>query len=268
MTAVSVTELQSPTLLAGSTSAVPRVFQSVVLLAEGPPQARRVRDHQSAVLVACKSNAQPKDYGTAVLVSWRTGAAEDPTQRAWGFTFDGHPFYALTLGEQGTVVYDLLTGQWSQFQTEGLPGWNMELGLVWQGRIIAGDQQNPLLWRLEPQTSLDEGFKPLRRIVTGGTPVRQRAFPRHFSLTLTASVGAPDAGQETPTVSLRFSDDAGNTWRNMPDVVLEPGMFSQEVAWRSLGSLRAPGRVFEISDFGGFVRIDGLDADVEGFDEE
>lgn len=268
MASTSVEQVQSPIQAATETTAVPRLSQSVILLAIGPPQARRVREQQTIALVSYTAHAQPMERQATILVAWRTGAVEDFSQRAWGFAFDGHPFYVLTLGEEGTVAYDLLTGEWSQFQTEGLPGWNMELGLTWNGKIIAGDQQNPLLWRLEPQSALDDDFKPVKRIATGGLPVRQRAFPAQASFSLAASVGTPAAGQETPIVSLRVSDDAGNTWRSLRDIVLEPDAFNQEIAWRSMGSLRAPGRVFEITDIGGFIRLDGADADVEGFDEE
>jgi hypothetical protein len=41
-----------------------------------------------------------------------------------------------------------------------------------------------------------------------------------------------------------------------------PGEFTKEVRWRSLGLMRAPGRLFEIVDSGTTVRIDGLDVDV------
>jgi hypothetical protein len=42
-------------------------------------------------------------------------------------------------------------------------------------------------------------------------------------------------------------------------LTVTPSDYSQEFAWRSLGLIRAPGRMFELSDNGAAVRIDGLD---------
>jgi hypothetical protein len=66
---------------------------------------------------------------------------------------------------------------------------------------------------------------------------------------------------------LRFSDDRGNTWSQYYDVTLTPSEFNGEVAWRSLGAIQAPGRIYEVSDYGGVIRIDGATADIEGIDD-
>lgn len=63
---------------------------------------------------------------------------------------------------------------------------------------------------------------------------------------------------------MRFSDDSGKTWSRYFDILLRDGDDNQKLEWRSLGRLRAPGRLWEISDAGGLARIDGLDADMDG----
>ena len=51
-------------------------------------------------------------------------------------------------------------------------------------------------------------------------------------------------------------------------IQLTEGAFDTEIAWRSLGSFMAPGRIFELSDSGGLIRIDGCDAMLNGFDND
>lgn len=63
---------------------------------------------------------------------------------------------------------------------------------------------------------------------------------------------------------MRFSDNQGQTWSRYFDIPLRVDDDNQELKWRSLGRINAPGRLWEISDAGGVVRIDGLDADMDG----
>jgi hypothetical protein len=51
-------------------------------------------------------------------------------------------------------------------------------------------------------------------------------------------------------------------------VVLAPGNTGGEIAWRSLGAFASPGRIFELSDSGGLIRIDGADVYLDGFDDQ
>ena len=61
------------------------------------------------------------------------------------------------------------------------------------------------------------------------------------------------------SVSLEYSDDNGVTWSNPRYIDIIEDNFNQEIAWRSLGLIKAPGRIFRISDYGALKTIDGLD---------
>lgn len=174
-----------------------------------------------------------------------------------------------------TLIYDLTTGQWHQWGTlEDTGGgvfdnarWNMILGVFWQelkggdgqpiyATVAAGIESNEI-FRVDPESEIDNGGTDneqyIRRQVTGGLSIRNRVFPRQFDLRLTASVGDPAvAGAD---VNLRFSDDNGNTWVTPLPISLTAGAWSQDLVWRSLGIIRAPLRIFEITDTGGLVRI-------------
>jgi len=203
-------------------------------------------------------NYVPEIEQYSVLAVYGTGAPEDYRLRAWGFTMDGHRFYVLHLGEQGTFVYDFVSKEWSEWKTEGFDtGWNAYVGMNWgsEDRIIAGDRQNPIVWEIDPETFIDEGFKDIRRTVTAIIPQSGWSWVSHDSVQLLASVGSPSGA--APTIELTFSDDQGETWQSPEDglIVLDADK-NQQLDWMSLGSFQAPGRIVNISDWGGVARID------------
>lgn len=188
-------------------------------------------------------------------------------KRAWTFTLDGHTFYVLDLGQEGTFIWDKTTNSWAQFITTGYTAWNFCNGCMWGQRIVAGDQLTTDLWEMLPASSLfDNAATAVEHVVTGGIATRNRIFHSVESFTLAASVAslmAPGAA----TVTLSFSDDQGVTWQTMDTIALT-GASNQEIAWTSLGAFANPGRVFRITDSGAFLRIDGADANIDNFDEQ
>lgn len=182
-------------------------------------------------------------------------------RKSWAFTLDGHIFYVLGTYEGKTVLCDLATGQWCIWHTAGYDFWNMHRGAMWRGRVLAADDALPVIWELDPEVGTDEGAALIARVVTGFMESRDRNSRRIGAVRLTASVGEPDAVDVQ--VVLRFSDDEGETWSNPKPITLRADAFDQELKFRSLGRLIEPGRLWEISDAGGLVRIDGLDADID-----
>lgn len=182
---------------------------------------------------------------------------------SWAFVLDGHVFYVLNDVNGHTYVCDLTTGQWHHWYTGDAPGqWNMYRGVIWRGKVIAGDSSDGVLWELDPDAMLDEGAFQIQRVVTAYQPVRGKGSVRQGSLRVTASVGEPTA--DPAVVRLRFTDDEGERWSVTHERTLDPGAFGQVLRFRSLGRLRAPGRIWEVSDRGGLVRIEGVDSDLEG----
>lgn len=191
-------------------------------------------------------------------------------RKSWAFTLDGHIFYVLGTYQGLTLLCDLTTGQWCLWKTAGFDFWNMHRGVMWRGRVLAADDALPIVWELDPAATgdaeTDEESTSIERVVTGFLPSRNRGSNRIGAARLTASVGDPD-GPDVP-VSLRYSDDEGETWSQAREIVLRSADYEQELKFRSLGRLREPGRLWEISDAGGVVRIDGLDADIDGEEQE
>jgi len=185
-----------------------------------------------------------------------------PLEQGWAFTFDGHTFYVLNSLPSGSLVYDFTTQQWYTWITAGESAWNMHRGIMWRGRVLGADFFAPKVWELDSDVGLDEGVLPIERVVTGFQPIRGQSAIRQGSVRLTARRGDPSA--DDATVSLRFSDDGGRTWSRTYEVALPAGDAKSRIEYRSLGRMRAPGRLWEFSDVGGLVRIDGVDTDMDG----
>lgn len=194
------------------------------------------------------------------------GAPASSRKRAWFFVLDGHEMYVLDLGQEGTWIYDRSTNHWCQFITQGYVQWNFANGCMWGQRIVAGDLLTTEVWEMQPGLLFDNGATEIQHVVTGGVATRNRTYHSVDSFRLACSSGLYTDTTGAGTVTLSFSDDQGNTFTTMDTYSLPAGKFSQEFLWTSLGSFAAPGRIFRITDTGGFLRIEGADAGIDGFD--
>lgn len=201
-----------------------------------------------------------------VTVAYITEPPEVFTQRAFGITLDGHPFYVLHLGRQGTFVYDLSTEQWSEFNTAGFDTWDFEYGTVWNNYIVGGSLIDGSIWHLDEDAFVDEGFRSITRVVTGGIPARARKTLTNRNVTVSGSVGEVEEDSDS-IISLSISDNNGNTWTDMGTILLSTTDTKQELSWLSLGMITAPGRIYQFTDVGGLRRIDDAEAGIEGEDD-
>ena len=124
------------------------------------------------------ANVIPRMSSAAVVVVYSNIKPENKNIRAWEFTFDGHKFYVLHIGMQGTFVYDLTSGTWARWETKGCGlNWNMNEGVEWEDTIVAGDGINGIVWKLNPDSGVDDGFRAICRsclLYTSPSPRDQR----------------------------------------------------------------------------------------------
>lgn len=244
--------------------------QAAAFVVYAPPQAKLTRTSQAAALVpySIEEATVPRTSQLAALIVYNVTTPTESRTRAWTFTLDGHTFYVLDLGDEGTFCFDVITMQWCRFITDGYTGWNMRNGTQWQqDRIVAGDTLNGIVWELDPDAVLDDGWRDIDHTVTAIISLRTRIAVGCDALRVQASTGQLDDVNGT-TMTLTFSDDQGKTWSRDYVIDLSEDAFSSEIAWRSLGSFAAPGRVFQITDVGGTIRIDGADVFLNGFDSD
>lgn len=204
------------------------------------------------------------------------GRIENHRVRAFPFRLDGHDYVALRLGEDETLIWDFTTQQWARWSSEVDNNvWRPSVGNNWTGMgkafyddgltsdIILGDDTFGLLWGLNAEEGVDEHPDPLRpnlpftRKIVGGIPMRLRETAKVGAVYLTADLGNPQL--TGANITLRTSDDYGKSWSDQGTITVEPGNYDQEFVWRSIGLIRAPGRIFEVSDNGATVRIDSMD---------
>lgn len=170
--------------------------------------------------------------------------ADRSTLRAWSYAVDGHTMYVLTM-DTGTFAYDVSTQAWSEFQSYDRQVWRCHVGDYGDDFVVAGDDAEGRLYRLDPDVANDAGT-PMLRLVTGGLTVVGKA-KRCDSLQLYAVTGTIEDPNLFPKARIRWSDDLQN-YGNWVDVLLKKqGNFGDIVRINRLGAMRYPGRLFEVS---------------------
>lgn len=161
--------------------------------------------------------------------------------RAFRFAWDGHEFYALEIGGEGTLLYDLQTGGWHRRKTYGQALWNVR-GCVQVGaNVYLGSGSNGTIHALSASALNDGAGLPLIKVLTCAVPVMGAGICAN--VLLNCSVGNA-AGE--PEIFLRWSDDQARTfveWRE--ESLGKQGEYRTRVSWRTLGMMDAPGRLFE-----------------------
>lgn len=237
-----------------------RVSELACLAVYAPVQSKLTRTSLAAATVPYTIGkfTVPRTSQLYLLSVYGTGVPDQARSRAWSFVLDGHTFYVLQLGAQGTWCYDTTTKQWAEFDTDGYGQWNMLNGCMWGDRIVAGDSLNGFVWELVPSALKDDGWKDIDHAVTGAVAATGRNFIGCDYLSVNASIGLIDEVLGA-TVNLRYSDDNGQTWSDYISVAIVEGDTTQNIGFDALGSFASPGRIFEISDVGGLIRIDGCE---------
>lgn len=247
------------------------VSHDAILFAYAPPAAKFSDASQAAELYGWSgsgpggNNVVAKASQAAILYAYKTSTPSLPRQQAWEFDLDGHKFYVLPLGPEGDWAYDMSTKQWTQLQTQGFYGLNFTHGMMWGLRIMGGDALYNVLHEMDPNQPLDMGYNPVQHVVTGAISTRGRNMIGCASFTITASPN--DIQQAGSIISLSFSDDNGETWVGPFNQTLT-GKANQLLTWSALGSFAIPGRIFQVSDQAGVVRIDGADAALQNYNED
>jgi len=202
-----------------------------------------------------------------------TSAADSLTVRCWGFSLDGHDFYVLRLGDSGTMVYDLTTGKWSEWESPGRTNWRPHVGQNWVGcasidtdngetDVFAGDDATGTLWRLNTKIGRDERTRlqtppddKITKVVTGGIQMTGRNTLPCGALTIDLALGNPT--QTGASIKMEISGDLGHTWLDCGSIPVTAGNYRTQIEWRSLGLIKAPGRLFKFTDDGATVRLGG-----------
>jgi hypothetical protein len=168
---------------------------------------------------------------------------------AWGFPWQGHVFYCITIGDQGTFVYDLTTDRWAKWLTYGQDKWLPGLGCIgWDNFPLVGDTVSGSIYTLSASKFTDDG-QPIVGVLTFGQALsgQRPTFP---SLTIEMVTGyATETGQGSdPLIQVRFSRDGGivyGPWRQT-SIGLQ-GEYNKRVRFNRIGQFKPPGIIGEMS---------------------
>lgn len=223
------------------------------------------------------------DVSEARVLAIVKGRIADPKCRLWTFTLDGHDFLVVRLGDTDTLIYDVYSDQWVDWDSAQNGAWRPNTGMGWQGAIgladiygssiVAGDDTFGLLWFLDPKQGWDESPDDdlptqqiaFERIVTGQVLATGRAAIPCYSIFLDGDNYGSTATEFDATVRLDYSDDQGQTFNSAESLLTDPNIAAQNpYSWYSLGQITSPGRIFRIVDTGVLTRIDSLSMNDDG----
>jgi len=179
------------------------------------------------------------------------------------YDLDGHIFYGIHVEDRGTYVYDLVTGQWTQWQSGSLLYWNAQFCLRWDGGYYAGTLIDNMVVEIDPDSVLDDGFRDNDFIVTARLESQSRKYIPNSEVQLFGSVGLRGGA-----VNLRYSDDDGETFSSYVSTTVPAGERQTSVMWYNLGSVRQPGRIYQLLDLGTIRRVQTLSAKLGQGDDE
>lgn len=152
------------------------------------------------------------------------------------FLLDGVEFLALKLDEE-TQVYNLQTGMWSEFASYGESNWIPQCYAA--GVFGSSLDGKTLEWSAGHE---DLGGVLERRFV-GGRPINGGGV-NISNVQLRCNVGQTPyltGDYADPTVEMRLSRDAGQTWGNWRRVSLgSQGNYRTRVQWRACGQASQP----------------------------
>jgi hypothetical protein len=154
-------------------------------------------------------------------------------ENATSFTYtdEGHSFYVLNFTTEKTFVYDMTTGEWHRRGSRNtITGNNMRQfaqGCAFlNGKFYVGSYQNGNIYEMSLDIYGEAGELIKREIVTNHIGSENKLL-RHKRVEIDMEKGVGGVDGYSPTVMMRFSDDANNTFSN--EFTCTPGKIGEYV---------------------------------------
>lgn len=160
----------------------------------------------------------------------------------YSFFFEGHEFAAIRLDDR-TILIDAQTRETCEFASYGRENFRGQTCV--QGPYF-GDDENGTVWKFS-SGHVDAGGPMERRFRFGmglDSPVTLDAIRLQVNPGQTGDLSGP---YSNPSVELRMSNDAGQTWTDWEATELgEQGQYRTRPEWRRLGMFDDPGLLGEV----------------------
>lgn len=166
--------------------------------------------------------------------------------RAYAIRRNRSDFFIITFDE-GTLVFNISTPSWSRWDSFGYEYFRGHLGLMDRDNAFVGDSESGRLYQLG-QNAEDFSTDPIISQLAGFVPWTAKQQPC-YSVNIRADVGwTPSYTSPKQVIELKWSDDGGFTWSEPLQLPMgEKGKYDTDISFRSLGLIKRPGRLFEIS---------------------
>jgi hypothetical protein len=170
--------------------------------------------------------------------------------QAYSYQINGHSFYQITFPtESKTWQYDAASGKWIEIVCRDSDNnylrHRSNCHVFFERKHLVGDFENGNIYQLDLDTYTDNG-SPIPRIKTFAHMVSNGKRQFFNSLELDMEVGVGNSDDPDPQVSLRWSDDGGNTWSStLTRSIGKVGEYSKRVKFNRLGS--GYDRIFEVA---------------------
>jgi hypothetical protein len=167
---------------------------------------------------------------------------------AYSYQQAGHSFYVLTFPlADKTWAYDAATGQWHErsYRTQANVAQRVRdnCHVFYDRKHLVGDWETGAIYELDLDTYTDNGAE-IRRVKSFQHMTADGA--RQFFSKMVLDMQAAGGVELDPQVSMRWSDDGGNTWSALLTVSLgRVGQYLNKPTFNRLGMGRD--RVFEVS---------------------
>jgi hypothetical protein len=167
---------------------------------------------------------------------------------AWGFPWQGHVFYCLTIGDQGTFVFDVTTQRWAKWGTYGSDRWLPGLGCIgFNNEPLVGDTATGTLYTLSQDVFTDND-QPIVGVLTFGIVITgARQIVSMLRIEMTTGYATETGQASNPLVDVRFSRDGGKVWGAWrSDSLGLAGNYGKRVKFNRCGQFKGPGMIGEI----------------------
>lgn len=195
--------------------------------------------------IVYRAESVPRAIGDAGISEALRGCDNIADATAFFVPFDQHAYYLLNIPGETTYVLDVTTGRWAEWSSFQKTTFRVQCATIDDGQVFLGDDETGRVWLLSADAYSDGG-DPITGILTA---IRSQSsgVQRNFNLMLECTRGVGNADTPDPVVEMRYSDNNGRTWTiwrqaNMGQV----GDYGQKPIWTRLGSVKSPGRIYEI----------------------
>jgi len=159
---------------------------------------------------------------------------------AFGYVGEGHSWYVVSIPNVGSFAFDILTKTWAEWASYGLDRFRVTSG----ANGLYGDHEGKL-YTFAP-SAFDDNGDNMVRVCSTFVPIGERVRCNVLALECATGVSTITGAGSDAVVEMRETDEVTGDYSDWEACELgETGERQDRVAWRQLGQMHPPGRLFE-----------------------